>query len=144
MDAHHLAPPELSRLAESSREIFESILAESLGHQRTPGTCLYATVLCAEVINRFTIFKATVRGGDGESDGGLYIERVGHGHYWVEATAGEQAFVVDVTADQFGLPKVIVAPFADLPARYIPGDQEAVDGHAAELMLEIQSELAGK
>jgi hypothetical protein len=142
MAAHHLAPPELASLAESSREIFESILAESLGHQRTLGTCLYAAVLCAEVINRFTNFQATVRGGDGELDGGLFIYLIGHGHYWVEATAGEQAFVIDVTADQFGLPKVIVAPFADLPARYIPGDQEAVDGHAAEVMLEIQSKQA--
>ncbi|MBF6043382.1 hypothetical protein HBO10_25000 [Pseudomonas sp. WS 5503] len=143
MDVHHLAPPELARLAASSREIFEGILAQSLGHQRTLGTCLYAAVMCAAVINRFTSFQAAVRGGDGDSDGGLYIDWVGHGHYWVEATAGDQAFVVDVTADQFGLPKVVVAPLEDLPARYIPGDQKAVDEHAAELMLEIQSEQAG-
>ena len=140
MEVHHLAPAELASLAASTREIFERVLAQSQGHQRTLGTCLYAAVLCSVVINRFTNLQAIVRGGDGEADGGLFIDGVGHGHYWVEAREGDQAFIVDITADQFGLPPVIVAPTDDLPARYIPGDQATVDEHAAELRHEIEAE----
>jgi len=141
MKVHRLAPPEVSSLAISTRAVFESILTQSLGHQRTSGACLYAAVLCKTLINRFTSYQATVRGGDGEADGGLFIGKVGHGHYWIEARKGEQSFIVDITADQFGLPEVIVAPLQDLPARYVPGDQAAVEAHALELQLEIEAEL---
>lgn len=56
---------------------------------------------------------------------------------------GAQAFVVDITADQFGLPPVIVAPLEDLPAGYIPGEQTSVDFAAAELRQDIERENAG-
>ncbi|QIZ23016.1 Hypothetical protein (plasmid) [Pseudomonas putida] len=143
MKVHHLAPPEVSSLASSTLAVFESLLAQSLGHQRTSGACLYAAVLCKTLINRFTSYQAIVRGGDGEADGGLFIGKVGHGHYWIEASKAGQAFVVDITGDQFGLPPIVVAPLQDLPARYIPGDQATVDAHARELQCEIEAEMRG-
>lgn len=144
MTLHHKAPVDLARMAIHTRELFEGLLGNALGHQQTLGTCLYASVLCTVIINKFTDATAVVRGGDGEADGGLFIDWVGHGHYWVEAQIGDEVFVVDITADQFGLPKVIVSPLDDLPARYIPGDQPGVDEAATELRLEIEAESAGR
>lgn len=137
MDLHHKAPADLVRMAAHTRELFERLLADALGHQRTLGTCLYASVLCATVINKFTKSHAVVRGGDGDAGGGLFVDCMGYGHYWVEVLADGQVYVVDITADQFGLPPLIVSPLRSLPAKYVNGDQVNVDEAVAELNREI-------
>lgn len=134
---------ELVQIAKDARRTFDVVLAQSLGHQRTAGTCLYAAVLCSLLINRFTAGRASVRGGDGQGDGGLFVDGTGHGHYWVEVETGADSLVVDITGDQFGLPPVTVAPLSALPAKYLPGNQSLVDGHAAQLLMDIEAEQRG-
>lgn len=128
---------DIETVAASARKIFEASLAQCLGHQDTIGTCLFGAVLCAKMINQFTAAIAIVRGGDGESDGGLFIGAVGYGHYWVEAETADSTFVIDVTGDQFGLEPVVVALAADCPATYVPGCQETVDRHIRETLPEL-------
>lgn len=123
-------------VATSARKIFAASLTKCLGHQDTKGSCLFGAALCAKMINQFTSATAIIRGGDGELDGGLYIDGVGHGHYWVEANTSDSTFVIDVTGDQFGLDPVVVAEVGDRPAQYIPGCQETVNRHVRELFPE--------
>lgn len=137
---HETAPTEIVNIALSTRESFSTVLEQSLGHQRTMGACLYAAVLCSKLICRFTSAEAIVRGGDGSGDGGLFIQNTGYGHYWVEARIGQLVLVVDITADQFGLPAVIVAPTSETPAQYIVGDQGTVNQHVGDLLREIEAD----
>jgi hypothetical protein len=123
---------DIATVADSARRIFEASLAQCLGHQNTKGTCLFGAVLCAKMLNKFSEATAVIRGGDGESDGGIFIGGVGHGHYWVEAKTMDSTFVIDVTGDQFGLDPVVVALTVDCPGTYIPGCQETVDRHVLE------------
>lgn len=137
---HEKAPAEIVSIAVSTRESFNTMLEQSLGHKRTIGTCIYAAVLCSKLICRFTSAEAIVRGGDGSGDGGLFVNGTGHGHYWVEARVDQLVLVVDITADQFGLPSVIIAPAGETPAQYIVGDQATVNLHVADLLREIEAD----
>ncbi|MFL1480953.1 hypothetical protein [Pseudomonas grimontii] len=128
---------DIASVAESARKIFAASLSQCFGHQDTAGTCLFGAVLCAKMINQFTDATAVIRGGDGECDGGVFIDGVGHGHYWVEAQTTDSVIVVDVTGDQFGLPPVVVAPIEHCPAAYVPGCQETVDRHVRETLPEL-------
>jgi hypothetical protein len=49
-------------------------------------------------------------------------------------------YVVDITADQFGLSPVIIADYPNLPARYESGNQETVDSHVEDEMSAMKSE----
>lgn len=120
---------DVTKLVSDARGMFVRLLETSLSHSNTKGTCLYAVILCSTLINRFTEHTAKIRGGDGVNDGGLFIGPAGHGHYWVEIDVCGTPYVVDITADQFGLPPVIIAEYSSLPARYVPGAQETVDSH---------------
>lgn len=131
---------EVTRLVAEAREMFVRLLERSLRHSNTKGTCLYAVILCSTLINKFTEHTARIRGGDGLNDGGLFIDNVGHGHYWVEMDVCGTPYIVDITADQFGLSPVIIADYSSLPARYEPGTQEIVDSHVEGEMSSMKSE----
>ena len=89
-------------------------------------------------IEKFLGLKAQIQGGGPPDDGG-YLDGSGvlHGHYWLLATEPSgTAWVVDITADQFGGPEVEVVP-AEKAQRYRPGDQSVVDAAMAEMAEEI-------
>jgi hypothetical protein len=44
---------------------------------------------------------ASIRGGNGTDNGGLFNEYGGHGHYWCELSAGGMTFYIDIAAEQF-------------------------------------------
>lgn len=131
---------EVATLVSDARGMFVRLLETSLSHTNTKGTCLYAVILCSTLINRFTEHTARIRGGDGINDGGIFIGPVGHGHYWVEIEVGGTPCVIDITADQFGLPPLIFAEYSSLPARYEPGTQETVDSHVELEMASMKNE----
>jgi len=121
---------EICSMAVDFRRVWESVLQSALKHQDTAGSCLYAAMLLSNSLSRFAESATQVRGGDGR-DGGLR-DRYGvlRGHYWVEGcTKTGYAFVVDVTADQFGYDKVVVLPLEVARSVYQPGDQATVDEH---------------
>jgi hypothetical protein len=57
---------------------------------------LYGSIIVKELIDRFTDYAATIRGGDGQEDGGyLHTDGTLHGHYWVEvSTSGERLSLI--------------------------------------------------
>ena len=115
-----------------ARQTHCDMLAAS-GIAGVAGSCLYAAIVLQMMIDLHRGQPcAEIRGGDGEGDGG-YVDAAGqhHGHYWVEATAGDDRYVLDVTADQFGGAPLVQLPIAAAPA-YRPGDQSVVDAHVAE------------
>jgi hypothetical protein len=122
----------LEKLAHFNRSLYCRLVHESIGHADTTGTCFYAAVLVCESVARFTGFEACIRGGDGKGDGG-FRSREGswHGHYWTEARdpATGQAWVIDLTADQFGEHTVRILTLAAASEQYHPGDQAVVDAH---------------
>lgn len=128
--------PSLPELATQARNIFERVLASSLKHTETGGTCLFASVMLNSMINRFSALKAVVRGG-GNGDGGYLAQGELHGHYWVEAHDPEsrREWVVDITADQFGAPKVQVLELPAARSIYHPGNQRDADEAVASLDL---------
>ena len=66
------------------------------------------------------------------------VDGLWYGHYWVDAQIeGEGDFVVDITADQFGHPPVMVIPGLDAVTIYRPGRQDLVDAAAEELAGEL-------
>jgi hypothetical protein len=122
------------------RNVFASILRDSLGHGRTAGSCGYACMMLQPIIEKFhPSLRVVVRGGDGAGDGGfIAADGRGHGHYWIEVQglAGED-WVVDIVADQFGLDPIQFGTASDLAGRYLPGDQQVVDEQLAELRAEL-------
>ncbi len=151
--SHAPSPPpfqeDLEHQCRQARHIFLQLLHASdirpdPGQAPTHNTCLYASTLLAEMLHRFGGCRATIRGGDGQDDGGyVAAQGVQFGHYWVEAvTADGQAFVCDITADQFGGEPVVVLPVQDCLDRYVCGNQEVVSRQADELMAQILCERA--
>jgi hypothetical protein len=131
---------EICALTVDFRRMWESVLQSALQHQNTAGSCLYAAMLLSTSLSRFAESATQICGGDGQ-DGGLR-DREGmlRGHYWVEGrTKTGCAFVVDVTADQFGYDKVVVLPLDVARSVYQPGDQATVDEHVAEEMARCES-----
>ncbi len=51
------------------RDTFERVLTVS-DIDGTPGTCLHASILLQQSLERFAACEAVVRGGDGAGDGG--------------------------------------------------------------------------
>jgi hypothetical protein len=129
---------ELTDVVQNVRQMYLQLLAQAMSTAETAGTCLYASVFLAHAVNQFTPYAAKVRGGDGEGDGGYFdASGVAHGHYWVEAR-GEQpteAWVLDVTADQFGAEAVVMMPLSMSRENYRPGSQLLVDEHAKKALL---------
>jgi hypothetical protein len=131
---------EVRELLQSSRALFETVLKRSLNHTKTKGTCLYASVMTAQVLNRFTDAEVTIRGGDGEDDGGIFVDGIGRGHYWMEAEVDGELYILDISADQFCLPPITIERLEVLHERYRSGCQETVDEHVAHILEDIQSE----
>jgi len=122
--------PSLYEIAAQARNIHERLLASSLGHTRTGGSCLYACILLSSMVEQFgSCTTVAIRGGDGKGDGG-YRDASGawHGHYWVEVDQDAGPVVLDITADQFGGSGVVVC-LADEAQQYVAGDQNIVDAH---------------
>ena len=106
------------------------------GKARVTGACLCSSVLTALLLSKFGSGDATIRGGDGDTDGGA-LDADGNlrGHYWVELEARSgRRYVVDVTADQFGFIPVVVLQLEDVEARrrYRAGNQQLVDDHVRQ------------
>ena len=136
--------PSLHEITTQARSIHERLLDSSLGHRQTQGSCLHACILLSSMLERFGNCKAvTIRGGDGQGDGG-YVDAAGvwHGHYWIEADDGSGALVMDITADQFGGPAVVVLR-KDEARNYVPGSQVVVDEHVGEENMAFARETVG-
>ncbi|EFB7647946.1 hypothetical protein ACRQ68_003517 [Escherichia coli] len=116
-------------LATDAYSSLKNILNDN-GTSDTTGTCMFASLLVCEFAHRRGM-SATVRGGNGTDDGGIFNESGGHGHYWCEVSAGEMIFYIDIAAEQFGYPSFIIKNANDVSGwpRYIPGDQVTVDEH---------------
>lgn len=114
-------------------------LLELSGHSgTTEGSCAYATITAQLMFERFTDFRCSVRGGDGNQDGGYFdAAGIGHGHYWLEVETPDGSYVVDITADQFGDAPVIVEP-TSRNRKYRPGDQQLVDQHLCDVRATIR------
>lgn len=124
-------------LSQKNRELFMVLLKDSLNSEQTVGSCLYAAFMCSTVLSKFTEAEITIRGGDGEGDGGLFVDGAARGHYWLEADIQGDRYIVDITADQFGLPPVIVERVEVMAQLYIPGCQETVNEHVLEMMKDM-------
>lgn len=121
-------------IAEKNRKIIEEIRQKSLSQNEKTGACFNASILsCAQTINKFTAANAIIRGGDGEGNGGLLVDGVRNGHCWLEVGVCNDRFIVDITADQFGLPPIIIERVEVMQQLYVPGDQQVVDGHVADM-----------
>lgn len=130
---------ELQSMASSARRIFVNLLEVSGHSGTTEGSCAYATITAQLMFERFTDFRCSVRGGDGNQDGGYFdAAGTGHGHYWLEVETPDGSYVVDITADQFGDAPVIVEP-TSRNRKYRPGDQQLVDQHLRDVRATIQS-----
>jgi len=127
----------IRELATSVRQIFMAILADCNAGSSTKGSCAHATFLIWQCFEKFTSYQCILCGGDGAEDG-AYIDAFGnrHGHYWLQVEADTGAFIVDITADQFGGPPVVVLPLHSND-QYMPGDQALVDEHFNQLSAEI-------
>lgn len=144
----------LSELVSVGREAFLKVLeyvpGQGLDSPQTRGTCLFASILLVDILNRFGSVQARVVGGDGEGDGG-YRDRSGemHGHYWVEfEDAGGRGWVADVTADQFGgagqVLRLQSEASLDAAWPYFAGDQELVDEHVRREVAQMEAGIVSK
>lgn len=108
----------------------------------TAGSCMYASILLSKMIDLYAGWECSrIRGGSGRGSGGYTdVRGVQRGHYWVEAKADDgEVYVLDITADQFGGPPLVVVPADKSRATYRPGDQEEVDEHVAQMMSSLFS-----
>lgn len=125
---------ELANMVHEIRDQFLRILIESIENTDTKGTCGYACYFTKDLLDHFTDFKTTVRGGDGNGDGG-YIDSNGgiQGHYWLEVVGAHDTYIVDITADQFGDEPIIILPISTTD-RYVNGCQDIVDEHFKDFL----------
>lgn len=104
----------VAEIAEEARSLHCRLLSCTVGQKETTGSCLYAAILLANMLDKFGDCRnAVVRGGDGLGDGG-YRDATGtwHGHYWVEVESPSGIVITDITADQFWQPTVVVIQLA--------------------------------
>ncbi|EJH7012846.1 hypothetical protein NFT50_001248 [Salmonella enterica] len=127
---------QIEEIAYLARRILQDALLRCMNKDNTKGACLYGAHLVHTMISQFTSFHSIVRGGDGKDDGGFFNGGVGSGHYWVEVETTSGAVIVDITADQFGVDALVVKPLEDAKY-YRKGNQDVVDKHYGEFMLEI-------
>lgn len=63
-----------------------------------------------------------------------------HGFYRTEVSVNGCWYIFDITADQFGLPPVIVVDVIEDSLRYSPGLEAAVDAHVNDLQRELEKQ----
>ena len=110
------------------RSIDPGLATDATGVRISAGACLHASLVVVMLVSRFGCGRAVVRGGGDAGAGARDVQGAWHGHYWVEVVLPvDGAFVVDVTADQFGYEPVVVLPLMLAQDRYRPGPQREVD-----------------
>lgn len=121
-------------MANDIRAMFIKMLKDSINTDATQGSCAYACFFAKHLFDKFTDYQTAYRGGDGHGDGG-YIDADGihHGHYWLNIQTANQAYIVDITADQFGAEPVVVLPLSKAE-QYVSGCQEIVEDHFTDLI----------
>lgn len=124
---------EILLIATEMRTVFLGMLIRSIQTTNTSGSCVFACIFLKSMFDKFTNFNTSYRGGDGTGDGG-YIDSKGnyHGHYWLDVSANNDSYIVDITADQFGDSPVVVSSLSKTN-QYIAGDQQIVDQQFEEL-----------
>ncbi|BDA57965.1 MULTISPECIES: hypothetical protein [Enterobacteriaceae] len=133
MTQQHSHPREA---VEMSRRIFENLISSSLNSSDTTGTCMYGSILVSMLLEKFSGVRTRIAGGDGVDDGGILTAAGMKGHYWVVANVNGMLFVVDITADQFGMDKIVYKGLKDAP-EYIEGHQITIDEHVHETLHQI-------
>jgi hypothetical protein len=137
----------LLEVAQLARSAIVSGLSASLpdGSVDVSGSCLHASYLVIAFLERWHAnYTPALRGGGGLADGGA-LDAKGHwrGHYWVEVAAPDrQAWIVDVTSDQFGWDPVTVGPLTTLEHRYRAGYQPNADFALKDLRTEVFSSMS--
>ncbi|HBX5859168.1 hypothetical protein ABDC16_00535 (plasmid) [Klebsiella pneumoniae] len=129
-----------SEVVEMSRRIFEKILNSSLQSSDTTGTCMYGSILVSMLLEKFSGVKTRIAGGDGAGDGGIMTPDGMKGHYWVVANIHGMLFVVDITADQFGMDKIVYKGLKEAP-EYVEGFGATIDEHVVETLNQIVESL---
>lgn len=127
------------------RGVLQRALMDAIKTEDTTNTCAYACVLLSVSLSKFFGLDVAFQGGDGNGDGGYVCDDgVSNGHYWIKATnrASGEVWVVDITADQFGGPPVVVEPLSLCEARYVPGDQKKVNDGMNEVMGSVSPHLS--
>ena len=123
----------LTVIARDTRTLLRTALEQC--EQPIEGSCFFAAELLNAALGNFWIPQgenrfSRIEGGDGEQDGGIIdFEGHCHGHYWVRAGNERENFVIDITADQFGLQAVLVLPSLVASDWYQPGAQSNIDAH---------------
>ena len=79
------------------------------------GTCGRSSLVLRDVLRAKGFSAMLIAGSPSEGPQGFWFEGAWHGHAWVEC----DGWIVDVTADQFDAPPVIVTPVGD--SRYRAG-----------------------
>lgn len=133
MTQQHSPPREI---VEMSRRIFEGLISATLHTTNTTGTCMYGSLLVSMLLEKFSGVGTSIAGGDGLDDGGILTAEGMKGHYWVVANVHGTFYVIDITADQFGMDKVIFKRLENAP-EYVEGQQVIVDEHLAEMIKQI-------
>ncbi|AHE47381.1 hypothetical protein ACX6B8_005414 [Klebsiella pneumoniae] len=123
------SPPH--EVVEMSRRIFENLISSTLKTSDTTGTCMYGSILVSMLLEKFSGVRTRIAGGDGVGDGGIVTPEGMKGHYWVVANVHGMHFIVDITADQFGMDSIIYKGLKDAP-EYVEGHQAVVDEHVAD------------
>lgn len=70
------------------------------------GTCGRSSLFLQEALRAEGLIAEFVAGSPSEGQQGYWLDGAWHGHAWVEV----DGWIVDVTADQFGAPPVVVTP----------------------------------
>ncbi|UQS88738.1 hypothetical protein M5C90_24525 [Pseudomonas chlororaphis subsp. piscium] len=141
--ALHGLPARIDEVAMQMRAVFEKVLTIS-GVDGVAGSCLHASVLLSQSLDRFANCETVVRGGDGLNDGGaLDVAGLWRGHYWVEGVSNdtEQPFLADITADQFGWPAVVVLPLLSARLRYRAGNDSVVGQAVDDLVATLEAQM---
>ena len=134
---------QLTDIASKMRQVMRGILSATTDTSELNGACGHACVMLKKALDSFTGYESRMRGGDGRLDGGYFDCRgAGYGHYWLEVDTGDGRYILDITADQFGGPPVLVEP-ATGSQNYFPGNQQLVDEHYRRLEREIVLSAGG-
>lgn len=131
------APHEVVAMA---RRIFEYVVKDSLKTTDVAGTCMYGSILVSMLLEKFSGIRTRIAGGDGCGDGGIMTSDGMKGHYWVVANVHGMFFIVDITADQFGMGKIIYKGIKDAP-EYVEGYHVTINEHVAEALNQIVESL---